>query len=256
MSAPSAGRGPSRSSGRMTVATRPPRRAPALDLGHIAGPGSGAVSRPSVNACSTTSGPARARQLDAARPGGRSRRAPRPRRRGRSGAAARCAAGHRASERRVGEEAPPAIASSIRVRSWAPRRRRRGSGGPTSELPICPSGRPTARPPAVNCRVPVAGPELVERRRARQRDRVARTGGRGRSRPARRDRPTATAVRPVRRRGSSGRGGHEPREALRVEARAAHECAVPRPAAPGSLLRCPASRCRRRAPARPSAASA
>ena len=66
----------------------------------------------------------------------------------------------------------------MRVRSWrttapAPRFR-----WPTSELPICPSGSPTARPHAVELRVRVLGPEPVEDRRVRQLDGVAGAGRR------------------------------------------------------------------------------
>ena len=105
------------------------------------------MSRPSVKACSTTSSAPSRRASSTAPAGGPCWRARRRRRRGRAGAAA--GAAQAASSTSFSKNEPSSMASSMRVRSClttapAPRLR-----WPTSELPIWPSGRPTARPQAV-----------------------------------------------------------------------------------------------------------
>ena len=173
----------------------------------------GSVSRPSVNACTTRSGtpswaassmqasmcsqpectpPSETRPIRCRRPRGLSR-----------------AAAQAASSASFSKKLPSAIASSIRARSClttapAPRFR-----WPTSELPIWPSGRPTSRPLAESGRVRVALPELVEDRRRRLADGVARPVGR--QAPAVEDRPgrrRGRAARKRRRRSRSREPAH------------------------------------------------
>ena len=152
----------------------------------------------------------------------------------------------RAGAPRCRAKLPSAIASSMRVRSWrttapAPRFR-----WPTSELPIWPSGSPTARPQAVSC---VCGCSAQSRSKTGVSASSTALPGPGgaRPQPSRMTRQTRGSggarplIAPRRRRSArspSGRGSRR-RPARRR-----------RPAGTGSRPRCRASRCRRTARAR------
>ena len=92
--------------------------------------------------------------------------------------------------------APDSTSSSMRTRSWRTTRPAPRLVWPTSELPCCPSGRPTARPEASSVRMRIAGPQAVEDRRLGQVDGVSRARRRpAPSRPARPGRPAARSRR-------------------------------------------------------------
>ena len=139
--------------------------------------------------------PAPARQARCRRAGARGssgRRPPTPARQVQRPVQCRARLRRRSRSAGFSKKLPSAIASSMRTRSCfttvpAPRFR-----CPTSELPIWPSGRPTARPQAVELRVRIGRPQLVEHGRVGQRDGVSRVrAARAPSRPAPRARRRA-----------------------------------------------------------------